>query len=681
VGDRTTREWLEADGLGGFASGTASGLRTRRYHALLLAATTPPTGRMVLINGLDAQVETNTGRTPLSSQRYAPDVIEPDGDSAIEQFTSEPWPRWRYRLAGGGVVEHELFAWKGTPLVALSWRLLDEDRPENARLTVRLFHSGRDFHSLQRENANFGFEPTPVEGGLRWAAYDGVPAVVALSNGEFHAEPIWYLNFLYSEERERGLDHLEDLASPGVYHFDLTAGRAVLLLTTEEAHTQGLPTHDPLALFDRVREEEGVRRAGFPTPRARAADAYLVRRGQGLSLIAGYPWFADWGRDTFIALRGLCLALGRLDEARRILLEWSGQVSKGMLPNRFPDVGDRPEYNSVDASLWFVIACGEFVQAWERSRGPLDEAELARLRGAVIEIVNGYASGTRYGIRKDHDGLLMAGQQGAQLTWMDAKVGEWVVTPRTGKPVEVQALWLNALRVACDLVLASLERARGGNGEAGRARDLLDQWREWYADGMQSFQRRYWYDEGGYLFDVVDIDHKPGTEDATFRPNQIFAVGGLPVTLIDSDRARRVVEEVEARLWTPLGLRTLPHGEPRYRGQYLGDVRERDGAYHQGTAWAWLLGAFVDAWVRVWGGTEESKREARRRFLGPLERHLEEAGLGHVSEIADADPPHTPRGCPFQAWSLGELLRIEAMLAPSRVVESVAQGATSGQER
>jgi predicted glycogen debranching enzyme len=368
-----------------------------------------------------------------------------------------------------------------------------------------------------------------------------------------------------------------------------------------------------------------------------AADQYIVARGEQKTVIAGYPWFSDWGRDTFISLRGLCLATGRLEEAREILLAWAGRVSEGMLPNRFPDQGDTPEFNSVDASLWYVIAVHDFLQAMAAKKREVLPRDQQTLQEAIEAILSGYARGTRYGIRLDNDGLLAAGEPGVQLTWMDAKVGDWVVTPRIGKPVEVQALWLNALWIGSS---------------------FSERWQDFFARGCEAFRRRFWNEAGGYLYDVVDPDHQAGTADATFRPNQIFAVGGLPVTLLDDDRAHRVVEAVEARLWTPLGLRSLAPGEPGYVPRYEGGVRERDGAYHQGTVWPWLIGPFVEAWVRMRGGTPEAKREACARYLEPLLRHLDEAGLGHISEIADGDPPHTPRGCPFQAWSVGEVLRL-----------------------
>ena len=334
----------------------------------------------------------------------------------------------------------------------------------------------------------------------------------------------------------------------------------------------------------------------------------------------------------------MCLAAGRLEEAREIFIEWAGAISEGMLPNRFPDRREEPEYNSVDASLWYVIAVHDFLEATASSRKRLPRRDSERLRVAVEAILEGYSRGTRYGIRLDHDGLLAAGTPGVQLTWMDAKVGDRVVTPRIGKPVEVQALWLNALK-------------------AGSR--FSKRWEEPFQIGLQAFQSRFWNEPGGFLFDIVDVDHTAGAVDAAFRPNQIFAIGGLPFPVLEGERARRVVEAVEARLLIRIGLRSLAPGEPGYVGHYGGGPLQRDSAYHQGMAWPWLIGPFVEAWVRVHGSTAEVRRDARERFVAPLYRHLDEAGLGHVSEIADAEPPFTPRGCPFQAWSLGEILRLE----------------------
>jgi predicted glycogen debranching enzyme len=373
----------------------------------------------------------------------------------------------------------------------------------------------------------------------------------------------------------------------------------------------------------------------------RAADAYIVTGRHGKTVIAGYPWFADWGRDTCISLRGLCLASGRLDDAREILLGWADSVSEGMLPNRFPDTGERPEFNAVDASLWYVIAVHETIDAFARAKKNFSAGENEKLHAAVEKILAGYAAGTRYGIRLDADGLIAAGAPGVQLTWMDAKCGDWVVTPRRGKPVEIQALWLNALKLHAK---------------------ISPRWNEHFERGLAEFQKRFWNEEFGCLYDVVDCDHQPGKMDAAIRPNQLFVVGGLPFNLLPSEKAASVVAVCEAKLWTPFGPRSLAAGEAGYCAHYEGDLRSRDGCYHQGTVWPWLSGAFVEAWVRVRGGTASAKREAREKFLKPLLARMDVAGLGHIAEIADAEAPFTPRGCPFQAWSVGEALRLERVL-------------------
>jgi glycogen debranching enzyme len=740
-------EWLEANGLGGFASGTVGGIRSRRYHALLLAARTPPTGRVVLVNGFDAWLRTGGRTWALSSQLYTPEVVEPDGCERLEAFTADPWPRWTYNLDGVRV-EQELLVPQGAAAVAVSWRLR-EPAPA-AELVVRPFLSGRDYHALHRENPDFRFEP---EGRGPWRIfrpYPDLPAVMVFSNGGYAQEPFWYRNFLYLRERERGLDATEDLASPGTWRWDMQRGEAIWILAAEG---QELPAGSPAACLGIFRGGEQRRRRALGGPLLRAADAYLVRRNGGRTIVAGYPWFTDWGRDTFIALRGLCLAPGRLEEAAAILLAWARTVSEGMLPNRFPDAGAEPEYNSVDASLWFVAAVEALLRAAGAAAvggpglpaggsgggavpargsggsgvagggggagsggggagsgggslgisGPpglgngngLGAAERQALLDAVEAILTGYAAGTRCGIRADDDGLLAAGEPNSQLTWMDARMDGRAVTPRCGKPVEVQALWIHALGFAAGAAdaaaaaapatgrsVATLPAPSAGPGSPrpavaaappaapgslarpapvvaapGPAASAA-RWRELHELARASFAARFWNEAAGCLYDVVDVDHRRGAVDGAVRPNQILAVGGLPSELLPPERARRVVDVVEARLWTPLGLRSLAPGEPGYRPRYEGDPRSRDGAYHQGTAWPWLLGPFVEAWVRVRGGGEEAKREARERFLAPLAARLDDYGLGHLPEIADGDPPHAPRGCPFQAWSMGELLRL-----------------------
>ncbi len=627
-------EWLEADGLGGFASGTVGGLRTRRYHALLLVARTPPTGRMVLVNGFDAWVRIGGRSFALSSQLYTPEVVAPDGNERLEAFAAEPWPRWTFNC-GGVLVEQELLVPHGAAAVAVSWRLREPAPP--AELTVRPFLSGRDYHALHHENPAFRFEP---EGRGPWRTfrpYPDVPSVAVFANGGYAHEPLWYRSFLYLAERERGLDATEDLASPGTWRWDLQRGEAIWILAAEG---QELPAGSPAACLGIFRGGEQRRRRALGSPLRQAADAYLVRRDGGKTVVAGYPWFTDWGRDTFIALRGLCLAAGRVEEAASILLAWARTVSQGMLPNRFPDDGAAPEYNSVDASLWYVVAVDALLGAGDGGQSGLGAAERQALLEAVEAILAGYAAGTRYGIRADDDGLLACGEPGSQLTWMDARVDGVPVTPRSGKPVEVEALWIHALEVGA------------GALETG------PRWRELAARARASFVDRFWNEAAGCLFDVVDVDGRRGAVDPAMRPNQVLAVGGLPSALLPPERARRLVDTVEQRLWTPLGLRTLAPGEPGYRGSYQGDPRARDGAYHQGTVWPWLAGPFVEAWVRVRGGGEEAKRQARERFLAPLAAQLGAYGLGHLPEIADGDPPHAPRGCPFQAWSMGELLRL-----------------------
>ncbi len=643
-----TAEWLEADGLGGFASGTVSGSRTRRYHAVLLTSATPPTDRKVYVNGFEATVVAGDESFAISTQRYVPDVIYPRGFEHLQAFSDEPWPTWVYRLPNGLVIEFELFVPRGYSGTVLKWQIkpTDEDHNfTNVELVIRPLISGRDYHSLQHENSVFRFDALILDGQIEWQPYGDASTIRAFTNGNYTHSPDWYRQFFYSEEAARGLDSTEDLASPGELRFQLSVAHALIVLTDDGPWSIRQPSGETIdQLADRLTKAERTRRNGFATRLHRSAADYLVLRGSGRTIVAGYPWFTDWGRDTFIALRGLCLATGQIEEAGRILTEWSQLVSEGMLPNRFPDHGDMPEYNAVDASLWYVIAVHDYSNASRISANPRFDADRKRLQIAVNQILLGYTQGTRFGIRMDDDGLLSAGQQGVQLTWMDAKCGDWVVTPRIGKPVEVQALWLNALWV-------------GSRMNSG--------WEKLFLRARESFQNRFWNSAKGCLFDVVDLNHEPGVNDDSVRPNQIFAVGGLPLSLLPSIQAQQVVQIVEERLLTPMGLRTLEPQDPNYCGTYRGDVRQRDGSYHQGTVWPWLNGPFVEAWLRVRGNTAVNRQLAQSRFVQPLLDHLQFAGLGHVSEIADGDWPHQPAGCPFQAWSVGELLRMQKLVTES----------------
>ena len=630
------REWLETDGASGFAMGTASGIRTRRYHGLCCAAP-GGFGRLMLVSGLEVSITSSHGKTFLSSHEYQPDVIHPDGFRRIESFRARPWPRWVFRLDDGSAVAQEILCVRDTGETLVRFELLGGARA--SKLEVRPLLAGRDYHSLTRENPAFAFEPERLSGALVFRPYATLPRISLRSNGRYAHGPLFYRSFRYREEAKRGLDHVEDLASPGALEFDLAKGPAFLAFgyLPDSSAASALGAR-PAA--EAMLKGEALRR-GRLSALEQSREAYVVQSGERRTIIAGYPWFTDWGRDTFISLRGLSVATGKLDEAEGILRDWARVLKDGLLPNVFPDGRGEPSYNSVDASLWYVIAAHDFLSAKRAPERPL-APETARTLVATVEaILNGLLRCTSYGVRATPDGLLAAGAPGVQVTWMDAKVEDYVVTPRVGKPVEIQALWLNALRIASGL---------GG--------EQASEWALRYEQGLASFRRRFWNEEARCLFDVVDADHEPGKLDASVRPNQIYAVGGLPYGLLQSEAARAVVERVEQELWTPAGLRSLSPRDPRYRGRYRGGVFDRDTAYHMGTAWTFLLGPFVEAWLRVRGGGAEARAEARERFVEPWRAGLETAGIGHLSEIADGDFPHTPVGAPFQAWSLGELLRL-----------------------
>ena len=658
-------EWLEADGLGGFASGTVSGERTRRYHALLLPATNPPTGRIVLVNGWEGHVTTASGSYPLSTQRYVPDVVHPEGENLIQHFDAEPWPTWRYELPDGTAIQLELFVPHESSTVAMRWTLL-KSSGGSVRLIVRPLFSGRDYHALQHENGAFQFTPRKEHDRLVWKFYDGLPDVTLYTNASYQHDPQWYRQFQYQQELNRGLDFAEDLASPGALHFELTSSPVSCVFVAGGQFSIAPQANESIDDFaSRLASQERRRRTGFANRLELSADSYIVPRGHGRTIVAGYPWFTDWGRDTFIALRGLCIATGRLDVAGQILKDWSTTVSQGMLPNRFPDHGETPEYNSVDASLWYIIAVYEYLQAIAAAKQRIAVEEEQALWSAIDDILTGYSTGTRYNISADTDGLLRAGVPGVQVTWMDAKVGDWVVTPRIGKPVEIQALWINALQIGSQ---------------------KYPKWHQLFDRASLSFAERFWNPEELCLFDVIDVDHQPGANDPAVRPNQIFAVGGLPLTLLDGVRGQQIVDKVERELLTPLGLRSLSPSADNYVPHYRGDVWHRDGAYHQGTVWPWLIGPFVDAWLNVHGDTINNRSTAQSRFLDPLLQHLNSYGIGHVSEVADAEPSSSPEGmqqqcggCPFQAWSLGELIRLQKRIQSSSRVTSEDSTASNSQ--
>ncbi len=621
------REWLETDGLGGFAMGTVAGPATRRYHAILCSALKPPVGRMVLVNALEETLAIGGLRFSLSAHFY-PGVVYPDGHRALVEFRLDPWPLWTYRV-GGVKVERTLFMRHGSRATVVSWRVTDG--AERVRLFVRPLLSGRDYHALHHENDCLRSEVEIGEGRVTFAPYPGVPAVFAHHNGVYSHSPDWYRQVEYPRERERGLPHIEDLWSPGELAFDLGLGDAPTAAVAVFGLDETLPDVSAWRSEELARRKQLIDGAQDATcARLRlAGDRLIVPREGHQTVIAGYPWFTDWGRDTFISLPGLMLIPGGRELARELLLAFAPHVRGGLIPNRFPDAGEAPEYNSVDAPLWFVLA----VCRYARHSG--DRAMVReRLMPAVRQIFDGYLGGTGYDIGVDDDGLIHAGVPGTALTWMDARVGDWVVTPRHGKPVEIQALWVAALEAVARLC---------SDDDASWAHELHER----AAWARSSFASLFWDDNQGWLYDVVDGARR----DGTLRPNQLYALG-LCAPLIEPARAERALAAVERELLVRVGLRTRARGEG-YLGRITGNQHQRDSAYHQGTVWPYLIGIFADACQRVRGSVPVNLTDG-------LVRHLLDEGLGNVAEIFDGDAPHAPRGCPAQAWSIAELLRVQS---------------------
>ncbi len=627
------REWLETNGLGGFASSTIAGINTRRYHGLLIAATRPPVGRVALLSKLEETLVIGGRRFDLASNRY-PGVVHPRGYQYLREFRLDPFPVLTF-LVEGVELEKRIFMVHGENSTVVEYELRNTD--VECILEIRPLIAFRDYHSTTRRNDALNPEVVRDEGLATVRPYRDLPALHFSHNGvELEPGGDWYYNFQYDVEAERGLDSCEDLFSPFVVRFALGPDRAGAIIASTEPRDASTAAVLCRAEIERRTRVLAASPCDHPLVRAlvAAADQFLVRRGDLSTVIAGYHWFGDWGRDTMIALPGLTLATGRFETARSILLAFAASVDRGMLPNRFPEAGETPEYNTVDATLWFF----EAVRALAHYTGETAFVR-DRLYETLKEIVEWHVGGTRYGIRCDDDGLLVSGEPGVQLTWMDAKVGDWVVTPRRGKPVEIQALWYNALRIMEDLA-----RAFGDDAARARYSDLANRARD-------SFNRLFWNDQTGCLHDVVD----GGSHDGTIRPNQIFAVS-LPHAMLPAQNASQVVDVVRRELLTPFGLRSLSPRDSQYRPRYEGGVWSRDAAYHQGTVWPWLMGPFLTAYVKVHGGSASARQQATG-WLEAFHGHLGVAGLGQISEIADGDPPHTPRGSIAQAWSVAELLR------------------------
>jgi predicted glycogen debranching enzyme len=658
------REWLVTNGLGGFASGTVAGTATRRYHGLLIAALQPPAARTLLVAGLDESARYLDTSYSLATNRWASGFVSPSGYLQIESFYLEgSKPVWRYALSDA-LLEKRIWMKQGENTTCVQYTLLRAAGP--IQLDGKVLVSYRGFHDTTRADG-WQLKVEPVEKGLRVDAYDGaVPFVLKSSVATFQPRQEWYRDYFLPAELERGLDDKEDRFFAGQFRCLLEVGQSVTLVFSTEPDTllDGQEARDQQSNHERKLFQAWQKQhvtagctdsaedePGWLWQLVLAADQFIVKRplprnANGRSVIAGYQWFGDWGRDTMIALPGLTLTLGRPEIAREILESYSQYVDAGMLPNRFPDVSGTPEYNTVDATLWYFQAIRQYFETTQ-------DLKLVRdLFPVLAGIIDAHVRGTRYNIKVDPvDGLLFAGTPQVQLTWMDAKIGDWVVTPRIGKPVEINALWINALQTMKYFAKVLTRPFDGYEKLAVKA--------------TRNFEK-FWNAERNCCFDVIDV---PGgvphhgsiiANDPSLRPNQIFAVS-LPVSPLSPRQQKGVVDVCAQQLLTSYGLRSLASSEPNYKGRYAGGVRERDSAYHQGTVWGWLLGSFTLAHFRVYGD-----RHAAQSFLDPLGRTIYTTGLGTISEIFEGDAPHSPAGAIAQAWSVAELFRAWQTLSAAK---------------
>jgi predicted glycogen debranching enzyme len=627
-------EWLEPNGLGGWAGTTVAGAHSRRYHGLLVAATRSGQ-RTVLLSRLDETIHLAGESFDLGCNRF-PGTVAPRGFEHLESFRKDLFPVFEYE-AGGVRLRKTVAAVAGENTTLVLYEVLEAPGP--FVLSLRPFLAARDQHALTSADGTLSAETVFAEGTLRLRpSVEETGVFVAVPGAEFHENPQWWYRFEYELDRQRGFDFQEDLWTPGLFGRELASGdRLGVVISTEEPRGR-----DAFALFEKERKRREKVLAGLPKPLAGddlarqlalAGDGFLVRRGrEQRAVMAGYPWFGERSRDAMIALPGLCLVTGRFDDARKILRTAAKALDGGLFPER-----DETEA-SVDAPLWFCVA------GWKFSQATGDE-DFARevLLPAVRRIVQAFQKGTRHGIKMDADGLLLAADPTdphIALTWMDGRdfaQGGRPVTPRSGKPVEVEALWANALAI-----LAELEKRCGDPDEAKRRGKEAKR-------AQKSFEEAFWNEASGTLFDAIDAERR----NETLRPNQVIALS-LPFPLLPKAKAERVLEAVERELYTPVGLRSLAPGDPAYHPQYAGDPFERELAYHQGTVWSWLLGPYLTALVRVQGAAGRKKGLAAIEALRP---RLAEAGIGSLSEVFDGDAPHAPRGCIGRAWSVAEVLR------------------------
>jgi predicted glycogen debranching enzyme len=639
------REWLVTNGIGGFASGTVSGNLTRRYHGLLVAALHPPVDRMQLVAKLDETVRYDALDYPLATNRWETGAIDPQGYVHIENFRLDgTTPLWQFAI-GDALLEKRVWMHYGENTTYVQYTMLRGT--QSLELELKTYINYRDFHS-NTHAGDWRMKIDAVQSGLRVTAFEGaMPFYLLSANATVEPRHEWSRDYFLPLEKYRGLDDREDYLLAAVFRVALRVDQSVTVVFSTDASTvldgdagraqNALRESDLLAQWSSADAAVASEAPAWVRQLILAADQFVAKRdipdapedSDGKTIIAGYHWFGDWGRDTMIALPGLTLATGRTDIAKKILLSFARYIDGGMLPNNFPDAGGRPEYNTVDAGLWFFEAVRQYFAATQ------DTETLARLFPVMAQMIDAHVAGTRYHIHVDQaDGLLYAGEPGVQLTWMDAKVGDWVVTPRIGKPVEINALWFNALETMASLAPVLKQSAEPFAKLAARVK--------------QSFAK-FWNASAGYCYDVIN---SPGIgNDAALRPNQIFAVS-LPQSPLPAEQQKAVVDVCARRLVTSYGLRSLAQSEPGYQGHYGGGIRERDGAYHQGTVWGWLLGPFVLAHLRVY-----ADRAAAMSFLEPPGKQIHSPGLGTLSEIFDGEAPFTPRGCIAQAWTVAEVLR------------------------
>lgn len=628
----TQFEWLETNGLGGYASSTIAGTNTRRYHGLLIASMKPPVERVSLLAKMDETIVCGEERFELGANQYK-GAVHPVGFNFIDSFSKSLFPEWIYKLPSGIEIKKTIACVQGENTTLVIYEVL---KAKN-KFTIEWLPlvSGKDFHSLLHASATLNRDAKFESPTLHVKPYHYLPGLfISAEDASFKYEPCWYNNFEYMVEMFRGQDYMEDLFTYGKLSKELKKGNTFGIIISTE-NPSGRSAVD---LFAKEKSRKKKIIAGCANATVEilclAADQFIVKRGEDLkTIIAGYHWFSDWGRDTMIALPGLCLSTGRFDDAKKILSAFAKSVDKGMLPNRFPDYGEQPEYNTVDATLWFFIAIKKYLESSGDKKFVMQD-----LLPVLKDIIDWHFKGTRFNIHANNDGLLYQGTEGQQLTWMDARVGNWVVTPRIGKAVEINALWYNALIIFSDLLKLNKEKEESEKYSK-------------HAEKIKNhFCEFYWNEEKQCLYDFV----KDGYKDASIRPNQLFALS-LPFPLVEGEKAKSILKVVEEKLYTPAGLRSLSQDHPDYKGNYGGDQLHRDAAYHQGSVWSWLLGPYMEAMIKVNGA--KGKKEAKK-IISNFNYHFSEGCIGSVSEIFDGNEPHAPKGCVAQAWGAGELLRV-----------------------